>query len=144
MSIYTHVLVALDLSDESVAIVQKAQNIASLHNAKISVAHVVEPLAFAYGGDIPMDMSEAQIIVEEQAKMRVNKLLDQEQIKVASNVVCVGQTSTEIHRLAKEHDVDLIVVGSHGRHGLALLFGSTANGVLHGAECDVLAIRVGD
>ena len=38
---------------------------------------------------------------------------------------------------------DLIVVGSHGRHGLALLLGSTASGVLHGAPCDVLAVRVG-
>jgi len=36
------------------------------------------------------------------------------------------------------------VVGSHGRHGLALLLGSTANGVLHGASCDVLAVRVGN
>ena len=37
---------------------------------------------------------------------------------------------------------DLIVVGSHGRHGLALLLGSTANDVLHGAPCDVLAVRL--
>ena len=35
-----------------------------------------------------------------------------------------------------------IVVGSHGRHGLALLLGSTASGVLHGAKCDVLAVRI--
>jgi universal stress protein A len=45
-------------------------------------------------------------------------------------------------RIAKERGVDLIVVGSHGRHGLQLLLGSTANGVLHLAECDVLAVRV--
>ena len=45
--------------------------------------------------------------------------------------------------LAEQLDVDLIVVGSHGRYGLALLMGSTANGVLHGASCDVLAVRVG-
>ena len=38
---------------------------------------------------------------------------------------------------------DVIVVGSHGRHGIALLLGSTANGVLHGATTDVLAVRVG-
>ena len=37
---------------------------------------------------------------------------------------------------------DLIVVGSHGRHGLALLLGSTANDVLHGAPCDVLAVHL--
>ena len=43
----------------------------------------------------------------------------------------------------KELETDLIVVGSHGRYGLALLMGSTANGVLHGATCDVLAVRVG-
>ena len=45
--------------------------------------------------------------------------------------------------MAKDIGADLIVVGSHGRYGLALLMGSTANGVLHGATCDVLAVRVG-
>ena len=40
-------------------------------------------------------------------------------------------------------DPDLIIVGSHGRNGLALLLGSTSTGVLHGAGCDVLAVRVG-
>ena len=44
--------------------------------------------------------------------------------------------------LAEELKADLIVVGSHGRHGLALIMGSTANGVLHGAKRDVLAVRV--
>jgi len=39
-------------------------------------------------------------------------------------------------------DVDLIIVGSHGRHGWRLVLGSTANAVLHGARCDVLAARV--
>jgi len=55
-----------------------------------------------------------------------------------------SRPETEIHTLANEIGADLIVVGSHGRHGLALLLGSTANGVLHGAPCDVLAVRVGD
>lgn len=54
-----------------------------------------------------------------------------------------GSTRAEILRLAKEKAVDLIVVGSHGRRGLALLLGSTANAILHGANCDVLAVRVG-
>lgn len=57
--------------------------------------------------------------------------------------VVVGMPDTEIHRFADENGVDLIVVGSHGRHGFALLLGSTSTGVLHGAQCDVLAVRVG-
>ena len=54
-----------------------------------------------------------------------------------------GRPESEIQRISEAEGADLIVVGSHGRHGLALLLGSTANGVLHGATCDVLAVRVG-
>ena len=54
----------------------------------------------------------------------------------------VSATVNQINKL-EEAGADIIVVGSHGRHGLALLLGSTANGVLHGASCDVLAVRVG-
>ncbi|MDN5937003.1 MAG: universal stress protein, partial [Nitrosospira sp.] len=55
-----------------------------------------------------------------------------------------GVPEREIVRIAEEERVDLIVVGSHGRHGLALLLGSTANSVLHHAKCDVMAIRLQD
>jgi universal stress protein A len=61
---------------------------------------------------------------------------------VSQRYIVTGHTESEIHRVAKEISADLIIVGSHGRHGLALLLGSTANGVLHGATCDVLAVRV--
>jgi universal stress protein A len=53
-----------------------------------------------------------------------------------------GQPRQEIHRFARENACDLIVVGSHGRHGLALLLGSTANDLLHGAPCDTLAVSL--
>ena len=56
----------------------------------------------------------------------------------------MGRPEVEIHAKGEELGADLIVVGSHGRYGLALLMGSTANGVLHGATCDVLAVRVGN
>lgn len=44
--------------------------------------------------------------------------------------------------MAEDESTDLIIVGSHGRHGLALLLGSTASGVLHHSPCDVLAVRL--
>jgi universal stress protein A len=46
-------------------------------------------------------------------------------------------------RFAEERKVDLIVVASHGLHGFRALLGSTTDGVLHTASCDVLAVRVG-
>ena len=58
----------------------------------------------------------------------------------------VGSNDTaHVISMAKEAqklNADLIVVGSAGRHGMRLLLGSTANAVLHSAECDVLAVRV--
>ncbi len=142
MGAYKHILVGLDLSEESGLVLKKAAALAAIHDAHISVAHIVEPLAFAYGGDVPLDMSEAQAIVEDQANMRLDKILEEHGVSACDRIVTVGQTTAELHRIAKESEIDLIVVGSHGRHGLALLFGSTANGVLHGACCDVLAVRV--
>jgi len=40
--------------------------------------------------------------------------------------------------------MDLIAVASHGRHGISVLLGSTADGVMHTASCDVLMVRVGN
>ena len=139
---YSHLLVGLDLSDEAAQVLRRAQLLAQNLQAKISVAHVIEPLTFAYGGDVPLDIVETQKIIEDQAHTRLTALISESGVNVSQRWVTLGQTASEIHRLAEENHVDLVVVGSHGRHGLALLFGSTANGVLHGAKCDVLAVRV--
>jgi universal stress protein A len=56
----------------------------------------------------------------------------------------LGSPKTEIVRIAQERGADLIVVGSHGRHGVKLLLGSTATSVIHHARCDVLAVRLKD
>lgn len=42
----------------------------------------------------------------------------------------------------KQVNADLVIVGSHAKHGIALLLGSTADGVVHSSECDILAVRV--
>jgi universal stress protein A len=54
----------------------------------------------------------------------------------------IGPTKTKILKTAEEVGADLIICGSHGRHGLSLLLGSTANAILHGAKCDVLTVRL--
>lgn len=142
MSHYTHILVGLDLSDESQEVVDRASALASGCNATLSLAHIIEPLTFAYGGDIPVDLTEIQSQLEQQAKQKLAAIAEPLGVGDANQHIIVGQPVDEMHALAESTGADLIVVGSHGRKGLALLLGSTANGVIHGAQCDVLAVRV--
>ena len=142
MAQYQHILVALDLSEESPQVLEQAVSLASTANAKLSLVHIIEPLTFAYGGDIPVDLTEVQEQLQTQAQEQLAKLASGITIENQHQHVVIGQPAAEIHRLAEEQQCDLVVVGSHGRRGLALLLGSTANGVLHGAKCDVLAVRV--
>lgn len=140
---YRHVLVAVDLTKDSQKVLARAIPIARRNQAKLSIMHTLEPLGFAYGGDIPMDLTSIQDQLDDHAKQRLAEIADPCDVPPEDQHVVVGMPDTEIHRFSKEHDVDLIVVGSHGRHGFALLLGSTSTGVLHGAHCDVLAVRVG-
>jgi universal stress protein A len=143
MSEYRHILVAVDLTEESRQVTQRACALKQAFAADLSCVHVIEPLSLAYGGDIPMDLSTIQDQIQDTAKSHLAEFAQSLSISPENQHLIFGRPETEIHALAKEIGADLIVVGSHGRTGLALLLGSTANGVLHGATCDVLAVRVG-
>lgn len=142
MSSYRHILVGLDLTEESPEVLRKTAELAATCNAQLSVAHVIEPLTFAYGGDMPIDLSEVQDQLQIKAEQELRRLAKNLPCPVTQEHVLVGQPATELHHLADEIGADLIAVGSHGRKGFALLLGSTSNSVLHGANRDVLAIRV--
>ena len=143
MSDYSKILVAVDLSEDSATVAQRAHAVAAGINAELHVIHVIEPLSFAYGGDIPMDFSGIQDEIHQQASQQLRRFGETHGIPAERQHIVLGRPEVEIHSTAEEVGAELIVVGSHGRYGLALLMGSTANGVLHGASCDVLAVRVG-
>ena len=143
MSQYKKILVAIDLSEDSTLVVQRGQAIAANNQSDLHLIHVIEPLSFAYGGDIPMDFSGIQDEIHQQANQQLQRFAENNNIDEQHQHIVLGKPEVEIHSTADELGADLIVVGSHGRHGLALLLGSTANGVLHGSPCDVLAVRVG-
>lgn len=147
---YKNVLVAVDLTEESDQVLAKAKHIAESDGAKLSLVHVVKPIEHVYGGfgavGLAGDFSAQMATLEQQAVTHAQEQLAKMGKSIGApsdrQFVPVGGASREIHRLAEEESIDLIVIGSHGRHGLGLLLGSTANGVLHGATCDVLAVRV--
>jgi universal stress protein A len=144
MANYRNVLVAVDFSDDSKAVINKALEIAARNQADLHLLHVVEYTSSMYAGDIPLpeDLNLDQDLAE-QAAVRLKTLAQESSIPDAMQHVEIGIPKREIVRIAEACNADLIVVGSHGRHGLQLLLGSTANGVLHLAKCDVLAVRVG-
>lgn len=143
MGDYKKIMLAVDLTEESNAVADRALKLARFFESDLHLVHVIEPLSLAYGGDVPMDLSAVQEQIQDQAKSHMKDFGARLEIDPEKQHLIFGRPESEIHRVAEEEDADLIVVGSHGRHGLALLLGSTANGVLHGASCDVLAVRVG-
>lgn len=139
---YHHIIVGLDLSEDCPAVIQRAVGIARACSAKLTLAHVLEPIAFAYGGDMPVDLSGVQEQQVQKANTELSQLAKATDYPIQQQHVLVGQPAAELHYLAEQENADLIVVGSHGRKGFALLLGSTPNSVLHGATCDVLAVLV--
>lgn len=142
MAAYRKILVAIDLTEEAQQVLDRGLDLARNHEASLLLVHVIEPVGYAYGGDIPMDLTDLQSQLDEKAHEELKVYGEQNGIAPENQLVLVGRPEAEIHRVAEEQGVDLIVVGSHGRRGFQLLLGSTANGVLHGAVCDVLAVRI--
>lgn len=145
MNRYQHILLAVDFSEHGKQVSGKAQDMAERNQAKLSLIHVVEnlPITDAAYGPIPFDVDLTQEWLN-ASKERLAKMGAELDVPEQRQWLEMGSAKMEIVRVAEENGVDLIVVGSHGRHGLALLLGSTANGVLHHAKCDVLAVRLTD
>ncbi|MES2204409.1 MAG: universal stress protein [Pseudomonadota bacterium] len=140
MSIYKHVLIATDLSEENTVVVEKAIAIAKAFDAKISVLHVVEPLpgyGYAYVGIADI---EAELLTEAQKSMEA--FSKQHNIPLERCHVEVGPMKIEITKLVKQENIDCMIVGSHGRHGFSELLGSTAHIAVHSASCDVMTVRI--
>lgn len=146
MNNYQHILLAADFSEHGLTVAQKAQHLAKQNQAKLSIIHIIDNLPITdttYGPIIPFDMDLNDLLMT-AAKNKLAEFSKTLNIPEQQQYLEMGSASLEIVNIAEEGNVDLIVLGSHGRHGLALLLGSTASSVLHHAKCDVLAVRLQD
>ena len=144
MQTYQHILLATDFSEHSEQTARRACDLAKLHGAELSILHVVEYLPIgdaAYGPIYPFDIDLTEQMLE-TARERMAKIAEDLHIAEPRRFVEVGSPKAEIIRMAETLEVDLIVVGTHGRHGISLLLGSTAASVIHHAGCDVLVVRL--
>jgi universal stress protein A len=143
---YRNILVAVDTTDEAEDVFGVAREVAEKQSAKVSAVTVIRPMADFYSnlyssleGNPDTDFETRAV---ERASEWLRELAQRFDIDADGVNVILGRPATEIRQLAEKIGADLIVLGTHGRHGLGLMLGSTANGVLHGAPCDVLAVKV--
>lgn len=137
---YKKVLFATDFDEVGIHAAHKAKKIADENGAPLFLVHVVEPIpAYAYPGFA--GFAEVEVSIREQAEKELAALAKRLGVDEKHRFLEFGSTKNEVIRIAEEQKIDLIVTGSHGKHGLALLLGSTAQAILHGAHCDMLIVR---
>lgn len=143
---YQHLLLAADFSDHIDVVAQKAQSLADLHQAQLSLLHVVDNVPISdsnYEPVVPFAIDFTDELIDE-AKKNLEKLGVDLGVPIERQWLELGSPKLEIVRIAEENHIDLIVIGSHTLHGLAVLLGSTADDVIRKAQCDVLAVHLPD
>lgn len=148
MSAYSKIAVAIDLSSESAVIMERARGV-SAQDGEVHLLYVQEPMDSVYMGVVPygpvfVGMDEVEDNLRTELREKLDAIGEKHGIPAERRHFLSGTPSREIHRFAEENDIELIVLGTHGQKGVQLLLGATANSVLHGASCDVLAVRVKD
>ena len=146
MESYARILAAVDLSEDSTTVVERARQVAG-EDSEIHLVFVQEPMDSVYLGVVPygpvfVGMEEAEEKLRSELEDRMRKLGDKFGLPESRQHMLNGNPAPEIRRFAEDNDIDLVVLGTHGQKGVQLLLGSTANSVLHGARCDVLAVRI--
>ena len=143
MTIYRRILLALELNENSLTLARRAQTLARALGAELELLHVVEYVPVEPMGETLMPAVQ----IEEELLARARRELDQLAADLGMPAsACrleAGNVKAEIVRVAREREVDLIVISSRERHGLSILVNLTEDTVLHAAPCDVLALRIG-
>jgi universal stress protein A len=140
MSIYKHILIATDLTNENQAVIEKGLAIAKDFDAQVSFLHVIEPLpgyGYAYVG-----IADIEAELQTEAAKSMQALSEKYNIPAARCHIETGPMKVELINLVHKEKIDCLIVGSHGRHGVSELLGSTAHVAVHSASCDVITVRI--
>jgi universal stress protein A len=143
MSVYRRILLVVDLTEDSLVIGRRAQALATVLGAEVELLHVVEFVPVEPMGETLMPSVQIEDELLDRARQRLATLAGELGMASSPTRVEAGNVKSEIVRVARERNSDLIVLGSRERHGLSILVNFTEDTVLHAAPCDVLAVRVG-
>ncbi|MCZ7601308.1 MAG: universal stress protein [Ignavibacteriales bacterium] len=145
MANFKKILVPIDFSDYSKRALRYAIDFAKQFNSELILVSVIEPMIY------PADFSMGQVAIpatDQNLTERVETELETlEKNEIGSElkskrIIKTGKPFYEIIETAREEDVDLIIIATHGHTGVEhLLFGSTAEKVVRKAPCPVLTLR---
>jgi universal stress protein A len=147
MQVAQHILVPIDFSPASLLALEAAAILARQNGAAVTVCHVFDPQALGPRGtrvEPEMDqlMNESQVEGHIHEALRSHSAEPLEGLEVGAAVILSSSAVTGICNYAREKDVDMIVLSTHGRTGLAhMLIGSVAEQVVRHAPCPVLTVR---
>jgi len=142
------ILVATDFSRHSEVALRYATAFAKAFEAEVILCHVLERPDFISSlppvseGYFPPNLAELQ---EKHARVKCEEVLAAAGLSHARVLLLHGSPSAETVKAAQEEDVDLIIVGTHGRGAIAhMLLGSVAERIVRTAQCPVLTVRLGE
>lgn len=137
---YSNILFATDLKEDHFALCQQAAAIAKAFKGQLSLLHVIEAPASL---QLAQGLGFAELInpVKDDAQTVMSALGDALNIPLKRQYVEGGSIKTVILQKVKELHIDLIIIGSHSPNHLPAFLGSTANAIVHHANCDVLTLR---
>ena len=142
-----YILCALDLSEHSKTVAGYARDLAKLTGARVVAVYAAPTLTQYTGFHVPPNTIDSFVgeIVSGAERSMAEFMLENFKDVEAKGLVVVGYAAEEVLAMAEKEQVDLIVMGTHGRKGIdRILFGSVAEKVVKNAICPVLTIRPGD
>ncbi|MEJ2402552.1 MAG: universal stress protein [Xanthomonadales bacterium] len=141
---YRNILCATDFSTNCRVAAERAADLARFYDARLTLLHVIEHFPVDRSNDAiaPEDVDPAHYHAE-KAHAGLTELADWLRHDNIHQEVHFSMQSAgyEIEQFVKEQNVDLVVIASHGRHGVHSILGSTAYKVAHNANCDVLTVN---
>ncbi len=139
------ILLPTDFSEGSKNALPYAMELAKQYNASLYLIHVIYDLSQASGLHVPhVNLDQLYMEIEASAKKELDRFgLEELRGLNVHREVIRGVPYEEIIKFAEKNEIDLIVIGTHGRKGLEkLFFGSTAEQVVRKAPCAVLTVRL--
>ena len=138
------ILVPVDFAEPSERALDYAIDLAAKLDASIIVLHVVEPLAYRYPEALLPSFVQLSAEVSQAAKQSLDGMIGARRDRgvALEPLVRDGIAWEQVGEVARERQVDLVIVGTHGRRGLArALLGSVAEMVIRTVDLPVLAVH---